>query len=184
MTAAGRGKLHETVRKKYGNLKSVEALFETDSFGGKTVSGKLVAEKGNRFSLTIPGRQYISDGRTVWNVMDKTVTVDNFSKKDDNISIDDIFFDALNSFTLKEPANEESLMLTLVPQKGSSSASYLEYVEIHLNKKNDIITLGVKMQKSAKQVWKIKKLKRNPKIPSATFDGSKFLSGYEVIDLR
>ena len=93
--AIDKNSAHKELKDKFSNLKTL-AINYVNSYN-PDIRGEIIAEKGNKYIISLGDRIITSDGKVVWNysISQKTVMVSNF-KELNSVSIESIFFKELN----------------------------------------------------------------------------------------
>jgi outer membrane lipoprotein-sorting protein len=173
--------IFEKLRTKFGNLKSISFKFESKD--DKSFTGSLIADNENRYLLTLPNKKIVCDGQSIWNYSstEKQVIISKY-KKNSAAAIHNIFFEIINNFIpvnlTQENSGKSSLFNLYLKSKNENN----NYINLILNKKQEIISISYNYNNSLGN-FKIKKLKTNQKIQKGTFN---FIipKTTEIIDLR
>lgn len=168
-------------------MKNVEEDIE------ETQSGSLVTQ-GDKYHLEIAGQKIISDGKTVWTVLDEAeeVQINEVPKADET----EDFISPTKILTLWEKGykykyNESSTLngtavdlINLYPEKADEQSFHT--IKLYVNKSKMILAqIDIKGKDGTDFVYVIKTFKTNESIAANTFMFSTSNNpSYDVIDLR
>jgi outer membrane lipoprotein-sorting protein len=148
--------------------------------------------KGDNYHLEIAGQKIISDGKTVWTVLDEAeeVQVNSVPQGDD---VED-FISPTKILTLWEKGfkygydSESKLngaavdIINLFPEKADEKSFHT--IKLYVNKaKKEVDQIVIKGKDGTDFIYSIKEFESNKDIPSANFT-FKNTANYDVIDLR
>ena len=125
------------------------------------------------------------DGKNVWNISqsDKTVIINSYSASGNELSLDKIFFAAMNVYKISVvEESKKGGKLRLTPPNIQARIGALSAINISLNSATTITALELDEMGSLSR-YNITKLLVNKKIPANTFTYSA-PSGWKVVDLR
>lgn len=180
-------KLFNELKNDYSNLNSISLNFTLND--NAAVKGELIAQKGNKYVLTIGNRKIYCDGETIWNYVpeNKNVLVSKFETHGESASIEKIFFKFTQTFKPvklyknQATSGKSSNILELIPI--GEPTDDITMVRLNINTDNGNINQISIIRNYAEESWNISKLRINPKIAD-----SKFIfpnrNDIEVIDLR
>lgn len=169
----------EQIAKNYKKAKSIVVEFKNED---DSMSGTLIADKSGRYLIKTNSRTISSDRKSIWNYSkeDNKVIISDYEESGD-ISIENVFFDFAENYTLKSETKEAGYtVLYLTPKKKSGSAGD---VKLFVSPSNMQIKKIVFISNYGEDSWKILKIEKNAKIPSGAFD-FKAPNDVQVIDLR
>lgn len=175
------GNIKEHFQNKYRNLRSVIASFT----GPGGTKGTLTALRSGAFRLVLADRTIVCDGNTVWNIShaDKTVVVNKYSASDNEMSLDKIFFAAMNVYNVEILQDgKTSGKLRLTPPTPQVRISTLSAIELTLNKKTDITQIML-TELGSTSTYAITSISTNRPIKHSVFTYS-VPTGWKQIDLR
>ncbi len=181
--SSSKEELHEQLVKQFVNYKGISIQFSNDNFNGK---GTILATKGNKYSITFPGRKLLCDGENIWNVDDKkkNVVISIAKQNKNQFSIDAVFFSILVNYkpiSLTSGGSlNKSTLLVLQPKNESSMEQGVSKITLEL-KNNKII--GIIIQSNGQDdYFKIFNIKEKALLVSDyTYQPS---NTYTVVDLR
>lgn len=166
---------------KYTKLTSVSCAFRDRS----GVHGSLKATKGGSYRVTLPDREFICDGKTVWNVVPntKTVIVNTYKPTSDEVSLERVFFLMLNIYkpTLTSSSKTGATIHLTAPHESAVIAN-IHDVDVSLDSKNVITSVSISEYGSV-TTWYLSKLVLNKRIAAKTFI-YQIPVGWQKIDLR
>ena len=180
-------KLFDALKEDYANLNSLSLNFTLNE--KSSVKGELIAQKGNKYVLTIGDRKIYCDGETIWNYVpeNKNVLVSKFEAHGESASIEKIFFQFTENFKpvklyKSQSANGKSnVILELIPTGEATDDITMVKMDINPDSRN-IYQISI-FRNYAEESWKISNLKINPKLAD-----NKFIfvpkENVEIIDLR
>jgi outer membrane lipoprotein-sorting protein len=172
--------LAQVFRKTYSGLKSVSLTFTSNG-----VTGSLKAVRGKGYRISLPSREIVCDGKSVWLAQQqtRTVVINTYNPNSDEMGVDRMFFVLMNVYTPSTVStSNSSSVVRLTPPDVSTIVGGVTQADVHLNAKKDIVAIDV-MEGGLTTTWTISKLKRNVAIPTSTFSYSA-PSGWKTIDLR
>jgi outer membrane lipoprotein-sorting protein len=164
----------------YQTLQSVRCTFALNGVH----AGQLMAVRGKGYILTLPDRQIISNGITVWNVTPstKTVIINAVQHNGEDLSLERLFFSLLSVYrasSVKGASNE----LELLPPSPSVRIAGVTSARVTVDTKMRVSKVVV-ADGSSTSVWTLSNVRLN--VPSGpterfTFDSP---AGWTTIDLR
>ena len=166
-------------------LSKLETIsFNFVSMNDPNYKGYLIADKTNKFKLSLPDRLLVCDGESVWNYDSKLkqVVISDFNKTQ-SASLQTIFFNITENYkptnlqTATSTKNKHYKILTL-----SSINNPNEIIELNYDDKYNLISIKFNVAKNSGH-FKILNLKFNPKTKKGTFE-FKTPKDVEEIDLR
>lgn len=182
-----KNELFAQLRKRYGNMNSLEAKFVgIEPISG--ITGTLKAMRSGKYILDLSDRKIICDGHTVWNYHParKNVTINEIKSRPSS-SLDIVLFNFLYNYQPKEfhdvsIGNISHHGLELIPKNGKSALG-IQSLTIYVKKGSSEIRRISAVDRNQKQVWDLDGLKINGGISDANFT---FIppKEAEIIDLR
>lgn len=183
----------EATQKKMGSLKTLKANFTLKVVGksGKvqnTNKGTFLL-KGEKYHITIPGQEIISDGKTVWTYMKdaKEVQVSNNNPSEQTMSPAKLFTNVYDKdynyryLTSRKVAGKACDIIEMTPKK----AGQFTRVELAIQK-NGSIAGGNIFEKNGNQYqYEVSSASLNPALADSQFAfDAKAHPKVEVVDLR
>lgn len=175
--------------KAYKTIKADFQITLTNKAEGTSESqaGKIQL-KGDKYILTISGQKVISDGNSMWTILNesKEVQINEIDEEDEGaISPNKIFTLYEEGFKYKyvKEANGKNIV-NLYPKDAAEKSFHR--ITLYINKaKNEISTIKVYGKDGTVTKYSIKTFAPNTNIPDTnfSFDKTKY-AGYEIIDLR
>jgi len=179
--------LFAQLRKRYGNLNSLEVKF----IGVEPISGMkgtLKAMRSGKYMLELSDRKIISDGHTIWNFQPsrKNVTINAIKNRPSN-SLDIVLFNFLYNYQPKEIqeytiGNTVHHGLELIPKNGKSVLG-IKSLTMYVKKGSSEIKRISAMDGNQKQVWEVESLTINGGLKDAHFTFTPPKDA-EIIDMR
>lgn len=169
---------------------SYQMLNEIDGIDD-TQKGSIVTQ-GEKYYLKIAGQEIISDGKTMWTVINEAeeVQINNVAKENE---LDEAYISPTKILTLWEKGfkykydqsiqlnGQEHHIINLYPQKPEGKSYHT--IKLFINKsKMEMSKIIIKGKDGTDFIYTIKNFKTNETIPSSTFSFNN--PNYEVIDLR
>jgi outer membrane lipoprotein-sorting protein len=182
--------IHKKLKDKFKSIQTISAKFSIGDNSSEMMNIK--AAKNNKYILELGERIIYCDGKNVWNysINDNSVVISSYDPSDAGISLEQVFFDIIESFQPSELKLESSsfknsdyILILVNPEKRLSTA-IIKSITLYLNKKNfDIYIIKVKISDGSELSWQIHELIINPKLNQTIFE-FKPQKDTEVIDLR
>jgi chaperone LolA len=182
-----KNELFAQLRKRYGNMNSLEAKFiGVEPISG--ITGNLKAMRSGKYMIELSDRKIICDGHTVWNYHPtrKNVTINEIKSRPSS-SLDIVLFNFLYNYQPKEVldysiGNITHHGLELIPKNGKSTLG-IKSLTIYVKKGSAEIRRIAAIDGNQKQVWDLESIKINGGFTDANFN---FIppKDIEVIDLR
>ena len=144
--------------------------------------------KGDSYNLSISGQNVISDGKSVWTILNdaEEVQINEIDEDDEEaISPNKIFTLYEEGFKYKYLKEENGFHVINLYPKDASEKSY-HRIALYINKaKNEIGKVIVYGKDGTNSTYKVKSFSPNASIPASkfTFDKTKYAK-FEIIDLR
>lgn len=182
--------IYSELKEQYKDINSI--AFSFSSIENPYFKGSIKATKGDKYVISMPGRDIICNGKTIWNVTpeDNKTVISNFEDTgEESLSIENLFFHFLDNYKPSRLVRENSskgvnrYVLTLIP--GGSDNKFGDYHKIRLWLNiNDLEMEKVELNSDHEvNTYLISNIKRN-----STISGEEFVFDppvdMEVIDLR
>lgn len=175
--------------KAYKTIKADFQITLTNKAEGTSESqaGKIQL-KGDKYILTISGQKVISDGNSMWTILNesKEVQINEIDEEDEGaISPNKIFTLYEEGFKYKYVKETNGKNIVNLYPKDAAEKSF-HRITLYINKaKNEISTIKVYGKDGTVTKYSIKTFAPNTNIPDTnfSFDKTKY-AGYEIIDLR
>ena len=182
--------VNNKLKEKYEDISSIS--FGFSSLDNYNFKGAIKAKKGNKYILSMPGRDIVSNGKTIWNVAtaDKKVIISNYEDSGEgSLSIENLFFHFLDNYEPTELAKESSskgksqYVLTLNPSVSDFQFGNYSQIRLWLSI-NDLNIEQIELSGDYEiNTYAIEDIKTNNKIKDRTFDYIPE-EEMEIIDLR
>ena len=182
--------LHAKLVKTLGAAQGLSANFSTMQ-GKQTLTGSIKVKRGNKFTLTLPGRKITTNGVTVWNYTPATrsVVIGNYDGAQRQLNLESVFFTVLQTYspaglTRKVVSDGGRYdVLKLLPANPEKRTDDIASVEIYLKPGSEIIRkIGVKMDGQT-MMYTLNNLKFHVSVSDAEFEFTP-PKGVEVVDMR
>ncbi|MBI2794027.1 MAG: outer-membrane lipoprotein carrier protein LolA [Ignavibacteria bacterium] len=170
----------QAFHKKYDNLSSMSCKFTSSGF-----QGTMYAVRGGKYRIELGERSIVSDGKAVYNIQytTKTVVINKYDDKTDDISVEKILFTLLNVYRAEVIMNTSKLVLIrLLPPDKDATIAGVDKVELTCTRTLDLRLIDV-YNNSMKTTWSVQNLKLNNKINTAQLTFSP-PAGWQTVDLR
>jgi len=144
--------------------------------------------KGNKYKIIIPGNEIISDGKTVWSVMNEAeeVTISEPGPDDDSL------FNPAKLFTIYESGfkykylgeENKQFVIDLFPEKANEKN--FSRVRLHIDKvKSEITSIKTFRKDGYDYTIDVSNFMGNNDLPESLFSFKKeSYSNYEIVDMR
>jgi chaperone LolA len=183
----------ETAQKKMGSLKTLKAVFtlKVVSKSGKVQNSNkgTFLMKGEKYHITIPGQEIISDGKTVWTYMKdaKEVQVSNNNPTEQMMSPAKLFTNVYDKdynyryLTARKVSGKACDIIEMTPKK----AGQFTKVELAIDKAGTIAGGNIFEKNGNQYQYVVSSATLNPALAESqfTFD-AKAHPKVEVVDLR
>lgn len=172
----------ETFKKLKSEFEDAKTIFIVafSETSGDTLD--IVISEGNKYQIRAVDRILTSDGDTLWNysVEDSNVIISNIDDFLTETSIENIFFEKLNSLKPYKLSSGIDTRFGSYNKLELKSENEDESIVVYLDKKNNIVALKI-INNLSDELWNILKFKTTKKEREYRF---RVPNGVEIIDLR
>lgn len=186
----------DELSKKAEQYKSMKADFDYQMLNendgiDETQTGSIVTQ-GEKYHLNIAGQEIISDGKTMWTVINEAEEVQVNNVPEEN-EMDEEYISPTKILTLWEKGfkykydqstninGQAHHIINLYPQNPEGKSYHT--IKLFINKsKMEVSKIIIKGKDGTDFIYTIKNFKTNESIPASTFNFNN--PDYEVIDLR
>ena len=182
--------IYSELKKQYNGINSIE--FSFSSLENPYFKGSIKAKTGDKYVISMPGRDIICNGETIWNVTteDNKTVISNFEDTGEgSLSIENLFFHFLDNYKPSRLVRENSskginrYVLTLVPDGSDNKFGDYKKIRLWLSI-NDFEIEKVELTGDYEiNTYVISNINRNRSIPADVFvfDPPEDM---EIIDIR
>jgi outer membrane lipoprotein-sorting protein len=145
-----KNEVYEKLMEKYAEPETIVVRFHLP--GIEDMQGLLKAKRGNKYRLRMNGQTVVSDGETIWNYMpaDKSVMISNYGDAGDALSLEQFFFDIIDSFKptglyrYTASDRENSYKLKLEPPQSGANIHDIKSIDLYFDIGTyDILSIAV-----------------------------------------
>ena len=182
--AMTRNEANAYIQRSLKNLNTVALRFS--QVEGEKINGFLKAQKGNKYYLNYSDRKIYCDSKKIWNysVKENKVLISNFSADANSFSLENLFFNIANNYSIQEFSKEKKtdlFVLSLKINPATAKKIKIENVKIWLTEDSKIKYISTTYGSDTYK-FLISDLAFNPKLSASTF---RFIApkGCKFIDL-
>jgi|GEM_PF-3393545 len=175
----GKEETFKKLKSEFDTAKTINIIAFSET-SGDTLD--IVISEGNKYQIRTTARILTSDGDTLWNysVEDSNVIISNIDEYLTETSIENIFFEKLNSLKPYKMSSGIDSRLGSYNKLELRSENEEENIVVYLDKKNNIVALKI-INNLSDELWNILKFKTSKNEREYRF---RIPNGIEVIDLR
>ncbi len=181
--AAGTGApILDKFHAQYRSVRALSCTFRD----GKSLTGTLLAQRGGRYRITLPDREIVSDGSSVWSATTsaRTVIINTYNPSSNDLSLERVFFEIMNVYrsSIRESRRDGGAVIRLEAPRADAVIAGVTVADVNVDPSCIVKSITLTHNGSTQQ-FHIQKLQLTPRIRKTDFSYTPPL-GWEIVDLR